>query len=419
MSAGARWAPPSAAAAELMRAVTTEILLRPEPLFDEVDAAVLASQPDSAVGDPEVAGAIRTSNRANMAHWATATLADPGARVPPYRGPETLEIGREIVRRGLDDTSLESYRVGQNVVWRHWMRTAFALADDPEPLREMLEVSARSIFAFVDDTLALIHTEMEHERAQLVGRTHSERLEVVNLILEHAPITLERASARLRYDLGLRHTAAVVWSEGVGRPALAAGELEAAAEALARAAGAARPLTVAATATTLWVWWAGGDALDPPGLRAALEPAAGVRAALGAPASGIDGFRRSHLQALATQRLMRRMPSDSPVVGYGEVRLAALAGQDEAAAAEFVAAVLGELAGAEETLRETVRSYARSGFNVSAAARALYTHRNTVQGRLARAQELLPVPLDERGLEVGLALELVHWLGPFTAPPRR
>ncbi len=45
--------------------------------------------------------------------------------------------------------------------------------------------------------------------------------------------------------------------------------------------------------------------------------------------------------------------------------------------------------------------------------------RNTVLNRLARARELLPVPLEGRGLAVGLALEIVHWLGgvaePFTA----
>jgi DNA-binding PucR family transcriptional regulator len=70
------------------------------------------------------------------------------------------------------------------------------------------------------------------------------------------------------------------------------------------------------------------------------------------------------------------------------------------------------VAAAEPELRETLRVYVREGLSASRAARALFTHRNTVLNRVARAQELLPVPLAQHGLEVGLALEIVRWLGP-------
>ena len=63
-------------------------------------------------------------------------------------------------------------------------------------------------------------------------------------------------------------------------------------------------------------------------------------------------------------------------------------------------------------LRETLHTYVREQFSASRAARALYAHRNTVTARLQRAEQLLPAPLEGRGLEVGLALELRHWLGP-------
>jgi DNA-binding PucR family transcriptional regulator len=76
-----------------------------------------------------------------------------------------------------------------------------------------------------------------------------------------------------------------------------------------------------------------------------------------------------------------------------------------------VARTLGALAGADEDLRETLRVYIREGCSASRAARALFAHRNTVLNRLSRARELLPAPLQERGLQVGLALEIVHWLG--------
>jgi DNA-binding PucR family transcriptional regulator len=404
------WDPPSPAAAELIRRTTARLLSEPDEVFDEVDRAVLEAQPRETAVDPRAREAIRLSNRANMAHWATSTLTNPGAHVPPNLGPEITEIAREVVRRGLDDTSLQAYRVGQNTVWRIWMTTAFELSDDPAVLREMLDVSARSIFTFVDETLAGIHEAMEQERAELVSRTHSERLEVVNLILEHAPITGARASTVLRYELARRHTAAVIWSDEPGRRDQ--GDLEAAAGARARATGAGRPLTVVPSASTLWAWLptAAGPPAGVPDVRAGT--AGSVRIALGTTDEGIDGFRRSHRHALATQRLMRRARNDLPFAAYADVQLVVLAAEDEARAREFAAGTLGELATAEPVLRDTLRTYIREGFSASRAARALFTHRNTALNRINRAESLLPVALPEHGLEVGLALEILHWLGP-------
>jgi len=54
--------------------------------------------------------------------------------------------------------------------------------------------------------------------------------------------------------------------------------------------------------------------------------------------------------------------------------------------------------------------YVREQFSASRAARALYTHRNTVLNRLQRAERLLP--LAGHGLEVVIALEIAPWLGP-------
>jgi DNA-binding PucR family transcriptional regulator len=150
----------------------------------------------------------------------------------------------------------------------------------------------------------------------------------------------------------------------------------------------------------------------------AVSPPAGVRVALGAPAAGMDGFRRSHLDALETQRLMHRVPGGLRLAAYEDVRLVALVAQDEERAAEFVTRTLGGLAVADADLRETLRVYIREEFSASRAARALFTHRNTVLNRLARARELLPVPLAGHGLEIGLALELVHWLGGRAAAPQ-
>lgn len=402
------WPAPSPTVAALIREGATAFLEDPETLFETVDAAVLAATPSRLSADPAITAATMATNHANILHWAGANVRRPGEPVPANLSPAVVDIARDIVRRGLDDsTSLNTYRIGQNVAWRFWMARAFALTDDPEVLRELLDVTARSIFSFVDETVEGIQDLIEAEREQLLHGTHAERLETVTLLLEGAPITVARASERLRYELGARHTAAVVWSD-------ADGALEPAADALARAAGAGHPFTVAASARALWVWWAGGASADATPSAEALEAVLpeGVRAAIGTTAPGIDGFRRAHLDALATQRLMQRMPADRRLARYEDVQLVALTAADDARAADFVARTLGELATAPDDLRETLRVYLREGSSASRAARALYTHRNTVLNRLTRARELLPAPLEGRGLSVALALEVVHWLGP-------
>ena len=182
----------------------------------------------------------------------------------------------------------------------------------------------------------------------------------------------------------------------------------ASADALGRAASA-RPLTITAAASAVWVWVAGAGP-DVEALEAELDRIPGVRIALGPRAAGMRGFRRSHFDAIATQRLMHRSPAVR-IAGFEEVQVAALATENEERATEFVQRALGELATASPELRETARVYLREGSSTSRAARALFTHRNTIAGRMRRIDELLPEPLAGRGLQVGLALEIRRWTG--------
>ncbi len=407
MDSAALWDRPSPRVAELIRSAAEQLLTAPETIADEVDAATIYGRDNAVAQDPVLAAAVQRTNRANVVHWATANVRDPGAPVAPNLGYETVAVARDLVRRGLDQTSLHSYRLGQNVAWRHAMNVAFSLTSDPEELRELLDVMSRSIFTFVDETLMALTAQMEQERDVLTRGTHAERLEAVSLILEGAPIARERAEARLGYALERTHTAAIIWTDA-DQPD--PGILERAADALARTA-AARPLTVVASASALWVWVPGADGPDLDAFRPALEALGDVRVAVGPTLAGLEGFRRSHLDALATQRLLHRIPSRPPLASYDDVQVVALATHDEDAAEDFVDRVLGELAAADAELRETLRTYLAHECNATRTARVLFTHRNTVLGRLARAERLLPAPLEGRLLPVALALEILRWRG--------
>jgi len=394
-------------AAELVRRIARMILDEPADLMDQVQAAVLAAADEPLRSEPVLAAEVAASTRANVLHWAASLERDPGVRVPANLTPEVLGVAREAFRRGIDQTVYTTYHAGQNVVWAYWMSTAFALSQDPAVLRQALTAGSRSVAGFVDDMVAALSGQLRRERAELARSSHARRFEVVSLVLESAPISTGRASARLGYDLRRQHTAAVLWTDP-RHPDQAA--LAQAAEALGPATRARQVLTVIASSSSMWAWLAAAADTGAGALTAATGQRPAVRIAVGPAGIGVDGFRRSHFDAVATQRLMARRPG-LRVAWFADVQLVALALQDEQRAREFVARTLGALADADPELRDTLCVYIGQQFSAARAARALYTHRNTVLNRLQRAERLLPLPLARHGLDVGVALEIAQWLG--------
>jgi DNA-binding PucR family transcriptional regulator len=400
---------------ELVGEIADLLLADLDELGDEMDAAVLQATPILGA-DAAITAEMSASNRANVRRLLTALARRDGRPPPSDVPPEALDIARTVVRRGIDlDVIFQSYRRGQNVAWRRWMAyTARVVPPGPE-LTQILEISAQAIFEYVDQAIARVLAEAQREREEIIGGALARRTEAVRLILDGAPIDAGRASGRLGYELARRHTALVLWAEPSGE---VQGALESAATALARAAGARRPLTLPAGTSTMWAWLGTDRDRDPApdALRDALSrEQPNVRVAVGPTRGGITGFRRSHVAALAIQRLLAGHAGGERLALYHELEVTALAAQDEARAAEFVTTTLGRLALDEPgagRLRETLRVFLDEAENAPRAAARLNTHRNTVLQRVARATELLGYRPGERRLRVALALELAHQLGP-------
>jgi len=399
--------PLSPQAADLVRRIARTVLDEPADLMDQIHAAVVAAADEPLRSEPVLAAEVAASTRSNVLHWAAGIARDPGGRVPANLTPEVLGIAREAFRRGTEQTVYTTYHAGQNVVQAYWMRTAFALSADPSVLRQALAAGSASVAGFVEDMVAALSEQLRRERADLARSSHARRFEVVSLILDSAPITTGRAGAQLGYDLRRRHTAAVLWTDP-RRPDQAA--LAAAAEALGPVTRARQVLTVIASSSSVWAWLAAAADTGAAAITAATAAHPAVRVAVGPSGTGADGFRRSHFDAVATQRLMSRRP-DLRVTRFADVQLVALALADEQGAREFVARTLGTLADADPDLRDTLCVYIGEQFSAGRAARALYTHRNTVLNRLQRAERLLPLRLAGHGLEIGVALEIAQWLG--------
>ncbi len=404
------WARPSEPVRELIRHGAQLMISAPPESLDELHEATLSAVYTRAIAsDPVLAEGIRRSNRANLLHWAAANVSHPGEPVPANLATESLLIVRDGFRRGLDESAvLDAYRVGTNVAWRSWMQTAFTLTNDSDELRELLDVTARSLTSFIDATIAGIGEQMQVEREALTRGTHAERRETVALILDGAAITKQRAESRLGYRLDQSHTAAVIWGD---ESTTNLSDLDAAAESLIRTDNEQRALSVLASAATRWVWVPGPAGPDLTVVSTAVRDLPGVQIAIGTTAPGLDGFRRSHLDAITAQRMMMRLKSTQRVARFADIELVALISAEPEWADRFITRTLGDFASADAELQQTVLTFVHQQCNASRAAAHLFIHRNTLLRRIARAEELLPKPLEDSSLYVAVALEALRWRG--------
>ncbi len=389
---------PSPRIQELIRQATARLIGEPAVLFDTVDAAVLATQAGAVLADPELTEAVRASNHSNLAHWAAANLAAPGLPVVVNRAEETVGLARVIARRGIEDTSRVAYGAGQNAAWTVWMAAVFSVTSDPAELQEVLDISARSVFDFVERMLGLLREEIERERGQVLSSDNARRLSLINRLLSRG--FSAALMQELRYPIDLFAQTAVVLSVHNGSERLL--ELV---ERVAHAVGPRlrrRPLTVLADADTLWAWFA-SDELEGP-IDGVLERAfaersiPGTRVAIGPTRPGYDGFAAGHRDALAAAEV-----ADRDVVTHRDVVLATLVRGEPEAARRFIRERVGSL---DAEAKQTLSAYLAHRCSPTATAQATFSHRNTVIDRVRRAEALLAIPLAGHELELALALEL-------------
>lgn len=394
-------------AAEVIRGGARLALGTLPQLADELSAEHLrAPGMERVAADPVLTAATSRAFLASLARWCSAVAERPWDPVPAADDDETVQMARDLVRRGLDDVVAVAYRVGQAGAWRRLVEITCAQTDDVRVVSRVLEHAARSMSDFVERTLELVAEVMRDERAGLERGDRPERRQTVALLLEGAPIPVDRASASLGIDLQRPHTAIVVWTVG------GAGESSGVTEVvdlLVRSAASRAHLVTLPSRDTAWLWIPGPG----PGtaeLELLLRSWPRVRVAVGATDVGVEGFRAGHRSALSVQHLVS-LSGLRQAARAEDTRLAALISRHDAEALDFARTVLGGLAAAPTEVLQTVRTYFAETGNISRTADRLFAHRNTVVRRLARADELLPEPLASRPLDVAAALEVWQWLG--------
>lgn len=391
--------------------LAAELLPTAPELAREMAEHLYAAMPAlAALEDDELMGELVASTEANIRQvlWILKRGESVHEVTLP---PEAASFIRSNVRRGIPlPAELRGYRLGHAWLWDRWVRALQERVHDPAELIAAQDASSALLFAYVDRVSDVLVEEYGTERERMMRGASQLRAETVRAILDEEPLDEETLERRLGYDIRRRHVAMRISSStsevrGLER---AAGEA-------AAAVAPGDPLIVPRGAASLDVWVGSYETVDPTRLER-YEPPEGIRVAFGRPARGLEGFRRSHREAVQAARvaaLARNL--DHQVVGYAQVELVSLLASDIPRAREFVATRLGPLATASESsqrLRETLRAFLAAGGRSLRAAKVLYVHQNTVVYRVKRAEELLGRRVNDEPLELMCALLLADTLGP-------
>jgi len=408
----------------LLAEVATGIRGAPGALAEEVAAELAAVPPASDAG---VQALVERGTVAVVAQLLDV-LADPAGSLDGDTPEDVRAIVAALARTGEPPSELiRACRVAQHAVWREVMEQATRHAEPGPALVDVVELVSARLFARTDVVVDKLLTEWSAERDRAAGDTAARRAAVVHRLLAGQETGAHQAAAALDFPLDRTVCAAVLWDTGDGEPQAALAALQRPAEAIARAAGAAAPLTLPGDDGALWAW-AGAPAPPDLGALAAAAEAAlreGQGVALGMPAAGLAGFRVGHVEACEARRVAELAGREAGVVRYDEVEAVSLLAEDLERLARFVHRTLGDLAAPGEAttrLRRTLRAWLATGGSAPAAAVRLGVHKNTVLYRVHRADGLLPRPIDADRLRLELALAAAEELGLDTlhaaGPPR-
>ncbi|MFJ6378766.1 PucR family transcriptional regulator [Kitasatospora sp. NPDC092039] len=392
------WAPPSPEVADAIRSLCQRLLTETESLADAFAGPALVAQNDPALlADASLVEEDRLLNRSDLVQWLTANIQRPGRRVEPYVGPRTTAYINDLVSRGIAPDFAGAWRVALGIGWRRWLEECAAHCADRDLLVGVLDVSAKSLVQYALDSVQALR---EAGLAAAMGNADAGAVALIQLIAGGAPMAEDLAEERLHYRMARWHVGLVLWIDDPLRVDALDGAIAA-----VRAAAAGRSALVArASATSRWVWLSGSAVPDLHHVENAVTTAGEVRAAVGRPGRGLEGFRSSHQDALAAQALVVRLGSDRRVTAYADVELIDALTKDRAGARRFVTSTLGPLAEADTALRQALLTYLQCGFSTTRAAADLYAHRNTVERRVSRANQLSAVKVEDNPTHVAAAL---------------
>lgn len=375
--------------------------------------------------DPTLRAELHASTRS---HWKGFLAVVTRETIEVQPAPQIYDLARTLARRGHELPLLLSvYRIGQRALWHYITTVLQEQVSDPAVRSAVLLRFWSHAAHWLDTTVESLIVVFTAEREQWLRGASARRAAVVKAILAGQPVDVDAALNVLGYPLGQHHIAFTVQVDDPVPDHDVQQILESGAKAVGAGLGGGRPLIISSGARSAWCWTA---LPRPVASVAAVECPRLVRVTVGNCHPGPAGFRLSHVEALAALSVCDARSASvsdarsssvsnarsSNVVHFEDLEIACLTTGmlPPDVRTSFVLRELGALAasdGTTERLRDTLRVYLKLGGDAAAAGEMLRLHPNTVRYRIRQAEKKIGRPLNQRRVQIELALEIAGVLG--------
>ena len=335
--------------AELTAAVGRSLSARVHEVATDMREAILESLPDLR-SDERIAAALTASVEAEalaIFHILQGTAPLDEAEAPGA----AIGYARQLAQHGVPVFELiRAYRVGHERLLRSCFRELITLFPDrndavPDAMAEIVRLT----FRYADRTAEQVVTAHEVERDRWSHARGAVRAAAVRQLLAEQIDVSPGLERTLGYRLHQRHVGVVAWSrgEGGGRTIFT---LERAITGIARHLGSdvGNRLFIPYDDTCAWAWLPASSVENhpPASLEAALtafDPP--VRVAVGDAAAGIEGFRKTHIEALRAHAVALAGGARHPrLTRFADIAPIAALPQDLDFAQNWIRTTLGPLA---------------------------------------------------------------------------
>ena len=331
-----------------------------------------------------------------------------------------LEHARRLAQRGVSANALiRSYRLGQQKLLNIVLDEVRATDLDPRRSLDVFQQITTTTFSYIDWISQQVIAAYQAEHDRWLETQNTTRTVRIRELLDAEVVEADAVSTEIGYPLRRVHLAVVAsypqthHGDELVRMQRFVREL---AECLE---SKGHPLFIAADRLTGWGWIPLAAETAPGAVECVRRLATTYQQppslAVGDPLPGVDGFRRSHRQALGAHAVAIAAGPDAQQIVTNDdsgLSAAALLGGNVQAARAWVGEVLGPLASAtesDERLRETLRVFLQTGSSYKAAAAELHLHFNSVRYRVQRAEQRRGRPITTDRLDVEIALLLCNW----------
>jgi DNA-binding PucR family transcriptional regulator len=404
---------------DFLRPIAAQLLTRLPDLAKALTVRILEEEPDLGA-DAALVDSLTASVLDNVTTVLRVLELQPDPET--VRAPAAaVDYARRLAQHGVPISALlRTYRLGQAAFQQVVLAEIGRANLDATTVAAAAETLSTVAFAYVDRISEQVVAAYQQERDDWMRNRTAARTARVRALLADTDADITEIEKTLNYRLDQPHVALVAWSTSAP-----AGDRLARIERTVAQIGQDQssqraPLTVLRDESTVWAWLPRAN-LGPVSMAAPEDEA--VRIALGDPAVGAQGFRRSHRQARQAQlvALTADIEVQRPLTAWADVGSVALMCADRDALADWVQDTLGGLAVWDEPmtrLRETLSTFLATGGSFTSSGQILHMHKNTVQYRVRKAEEALGRPLNERRRDVELALQACAWLGVSVLRPR-